>query len=111
MLNRAITNKYRFSFHLRRFVHSNDKSLDGLSTFSLKNSHTHEVSVGDSSTILSDSDIDRINNLAFFNYTAATKEANTKEGTLLDEKLANVKDLFGVDPENRAFINYKLPQS
>ncbi|CAI4060053.1 hypothetical protein SUVZ_04G3750 [Saccharomyces uvarum] len=111
MLNRAITNKYRFSFHLRRFVHSDDKSLDGLSTFSLKNSHTHEISVGNSSGILSDSDIDRINNLAFFDYTATTKEANTKEGTLLDEKLANVKDLFGVDPENRAFINYKLPQS
>ncbi|QID84338.1 Mitochondrial 5'-3' exonuclease and sliding exonuclease [Saccharomyces pastorianus] len=110
MLNRAITNKYGFSFHLRRFVHSNDKSLDELSTFSLKNSHTHDVSVGDSSSVLSDSDIDKINNLAFCDYTSAPKEANTKEGTLLDEKLANVKNLFGADPENRAFVNYKLPQ-
>ncbi|CAI4055652.1 hypothetical protein SKDZ_02G2720 [Saccharomyces kudriavzevii ZP591] len=111
MLNRALITKYGLSFRLRRFVHSNDKFPGGASTFSLKNSRTHDVSIDDSSAVLDDSDIDRINNLPFFDNASVAKETNTKEGTLLNGKLANVKELFGVDPENPAFINYRLPRN
>ena len=110
MLNRVLTNKYGFLVHLRRFVHLNDKSFDGASKLSSKKCHTHDVSICNASSILNDSDIDRINNLSFFNNISTTKETDTKEGALLNEKLANVIKLFGMDSENPEFLNYRFPR-
>ena len=70
----------------------------------------YDVPTNDPSGILNASDIDRINNLPFFDNTSPTKETNTKEGALLSEKLASVKELFGEDPENPSFINYRFPR-
>ena len=91
-------------------MHLKDKSLDGASVLSSKKNHTYDVPTDDPSGILNASDIDRINNLPFFDNIGETKEANTKEGVLLSEKLANVKELFGGDPENPSFINYRFPR-
>lgn len=110
MLNRALNNRYGFLIHPRRFVHLRDKSLDEASVLCSKKSHTYDVPTDDPSGILNASDIDRINNLPFFDNIGATKEANTKEGVLLSEKLASVKELFGGDPENPSFINYRFPR-
>ncbi|CAI7047646.1 ASB_collapsed_G0003740.mRNA.1.CDS.1 [Saccharomyces cerevisiae] len=110
MLGRALINKHGFLIHPRRFVHLNDKSLDGTFILPSKKNHMYDVPTNDPSGILNASDIDRINNLPFFDNTSPTKETNTKEGALLSEKLASVKELFGEDPENPSFINYRFPR-